>query len=585
MAIVLPLVGQATALSLFAYTDFSVHFAAAFLLGCATLANALCCASMVRRQGCVMFVSLLQFATAVVVTIMMAILGIYPIVASQYGITSPGWLMDKQLKLGLDLKGGVHLVLKVETEDALRFETQTEMERLREALKSANVNVSSLTQPSATQFRVEGVPPEQDALFRAAATAAETNFERSAISGGSTFTMKQSVQVGLRADAVTQARQTIERRVNDLGVAEPSIAQQGANGDEILVQLPGVTDVDRAKGIIQSTGTLELKIVENGPVSTREELLTAGKVPEGMEILPGVSDTSQGGAANTVYYLVRTVAAVTGRDLRSARPTLDENNLPAVSFTLNNDGAARFGTITQTNIGRYLAIVLDGRVQSAPRIEGRITADGRISGSFTQQEVQNLSLVLRSGALPARLTYLEERTIGPSLGADSIRSGVIASVVGLMLIVVFMAIYYKLSGINAVVALLFNLIILLGLMAYIGPVMTLPGIAGFVLTMGIGVDSNVLIFERIKEELDANRGVRAAINAGFSRVFLTLLDTHISALIAALFLIQFGTGPIRGFAYTLIIGLASNLFTSTFVSKTLFELALGRRQQVATLSI
>lgn len=512
-------------------------------------------------------------------------LGIYPIVASQYGITSPGWLMDKQLKLGLDLKGGVHLVLKVETEDALRFETQTEMERLREALKTANVNVSSLTQPSATQFRVEGVLPEQDALFRAAATAAETNFERSASSGGSTFTMKQSVQVGLRADAVTQARQTIERRVNDLGVAEPSIAQQGANGDEILVQLPGVTDVDRAKGIIQSTGTLELKIVENGPVSTREELMTAGKVPEGMEILPGVSDTSQGGAANTVYYLVRTVAAVTGRDLRSARPTLDENNLPAVSFTLNNDGAARFGTITQTNIGRYLAIVLDGRVQSAPRIEGRITADGRISGSFTQQEVQNLSLVLRSGALPARLTYLEERTIGPSLGADSIRSGVTASVVGLMLIVIFMAAYYKLSGINAIIALLFNLIILLGLMAYIGAVMTLPGIAGFVLTMGIGVDSNVLIFERIKEELDANRGVRAAINAGFSRVFLTLLDTHISALIAALFLIQFGTGPIRGFAYTLIIGLASNLFTSTFVSKTLFELVLGRRQQVATLSI
>ena len=225
-------------------------------------------------------------------------------------------------------------------------------------------------------------------------------------------------------------------------------------------------------------------------------------------------------------------------------------------------------------------------MHSAPEIQGRITNEGRISGSFTQEEVQNLALLLRSGALPARLTYLEERTIGPSLGADSIRSGVEASVVGLLLIVVFMLVYYKLSGVNAIVALLFNLVILLGLMAYIGAVMTLPGIAGFVLTMGIGVDSNVLIFERIKEELEANHGVRAAINAGFSRVFLTLLDTHISALIAALFLIQFGTGPIRGFAYTLIIGLASNLFTSTFVSKTLFEMALGRRQQqAATLSI
>ena len=303
-----------------------------------------------------------------------------------------------------------------------------------------------------------------------------------------------------------------------------------------------------------------------------------------MAVVPGVSSASDTSGA-TVYYLVRKAAAVTGRDLRSARPSLDENNRPAVAFTLNSDGAAKFGKVTGENVGRELAIILDGRVQSAPRIDSRISGEGRISGSFTQEEVQSLSLILRSGSLPATLTYLQEQTIGPSLGADSIRSGVISSVVGLVLIVVFMLIYYKASGVNAVVALILNLVILLGLMAYIGAVMTLPGIAGFVLTMGIGVDSNVLIFERIKEELEANRGVRAAINAGFSRVFLTLLDTHISALIAALFLIQFGTGPIRGFAYTLIIGLASNLFTSTFVSKTLFEMALGRRQQVATLSI
>ena len=519
------------------------------------------------------------------ILVIFAGLGVYPIVAAQYGIKSPGWLMDKQLKLGLDLKGGVHLVLRVETEDALRLETQTQMERLREALKVAGVNAASIAQPSATEFKALGVPAEQDALFRTAAIDSDTNFNRTQTNRDYTFTLKPNVQVTLRAEAVTQARQTIERRVNELGVAEPSIAQQGANGDEILVQLPGVSDVDRAKAVIGSPGLLELKIVENGPAATREELMTNGQVPEGMEVLPGVSDVSAGGPATTVYYLLRKVAAVSGRDLRTARPSLDERNLPAVSFTLNGEGARRFGTVTETNIGRYLAIVLDGRVQSAPRIEGRITTDGRISGSFTQQEVQDLSLVLRSGALPARLTYLEERTIGPSLGADSIRSGVTASIVGLLLIVLFMIAFYKLSGVNAVVALLFNLIILLGLMAYIGAVMTLPGIAGFVLTMGIGVDSNVLIFERIKEELEAQRGVRAAVNAGFSRVFLTLLDTHISALIGALFLIQFGTGPIRGFAYTLIIGLASNLFTSTFVSKTLFELALGRRQQVATLSI
>jgi preprotein translocase subunit SecD len=270
--------------------------------------------------------------------------------------------------------------------------------------------------------------------------------------------------------------------------------------------------------------------------------------------------------------------------LTNARPSVDQNNLPAVSFTLNGEGARKFGTITETNIGRRLAIILDNRVTSAPTIQSRITDNGQITG-VTRDEVNDLSLILKSGALPAKLTYLQEQTIGPSLGADSIRSGVTASVVGLLLIIAFMLVYYKLSGVNAIIALIFNLIILLGLMAYIGAVMTLPGIAGFVLTMGIGVDSNVLIFERIKEELEAQRGVRASINAGFGRVFWTLVDTHVAALISCAFLFQFGTGPIRGFAVTLFFGLLSNLFTSIFASKTLFELVLAERRQVNTLSI
>ncbi len=281
---------------------------------------------------------------------------------------------------------------------------------------------------------------------------------------------------------------------------------------------------------------------------------------------------------------MRKTAAVTGNDLRNAKPTIDENDRPAVRFSLTNEGARKFGKATGENIGRLLAIVLDHRVSSAARIETKISDEGRITGSFTTQQVADMSLILRTGALPASLSYLEEHVIGPSLGADSIRSGVTASLVGLLLVVGFMLIYYKLSGVNAVVALIFNLVILLGLMAYIGATMTLPGIAGFVLTMGIGVDSNVLIFERIKEELAAQRGVRASINAGFSRVFLTLLDTHVASLISAAFLFQFGTGPIRGFAMTLVIGLISNLFTSTFVSKTLFEAVLGHRQ-TAVLSI
>src|SRR5262245_2159237 len=526
-----------------------------------------------------------KFITIAAVFVVFTAVGVYPILADRYHLPAPGWLMDRQLRLGLDLKGGVHLVLRVQTDDALRGETQTEMERLREDLQNRRIPFSTMTPVSPTQFRVEGVPTEQDAAFRQAAQELQTNFDRgSGVNGAYPFTMKINIQNNLRDESVVQARQTIERRVNELGVAEPSIAQQGANGDQILVQLPGVSDVERAKSIIQSTGRLELKIVEQGPSPTRESLLVNGQVPNGMEIVPGASGAP--GDSGTVYYVLRSAAAVTGRDLRTARPTLDENNQPAVSFTLSSDGSRRFAKITGENIGRQLAIVLDSRVQSAPRIDGRISTDGRITGGFTQQEANDLALILRSGSLSAGLTYLEERTIGPTLGADSIRSGVFASVIGLLLIVLFMLVYYKLSGVNAVVALVFNLIILLGLMAYIGAVMTLPGIAGFVLTMGIGVDSNVLIFERIKEELEAQRGVRASINAGFGRVFWTLFDTHIAALISVAFLFQFGTGPIRGFAVTLFFGLMSNLFTSIFVSKTLFEMVLSnRQQQVATLSI
>jgi preprotein translocase subunit SecD len=517
----------------------------------------------------------------IAVTVIFGAVGVYPIVASWLGITQPKVLIDRAIKLGLDLRGGVHLVLRVQTDDALRAETEVEMERLRERLSTAGLSTSSLTVASPTSFTVEGVSSEQDPAFRTAANDLSANFERnSGVNGTYTFSMKSNVVLQLREEAVVQARETIERRVNELGVSEPSIAQQGADGDQILVQLPGVTDVNRAKEIIRSTGRLELKIVER-TAGTREELLINGQPPTGMDIVPGAADYGGG----TLFYLVRHAAAVTGRDLRSARPSLDENNRPAVAFTLNTDGAAKFGRVTGENIGRQLAIILDERVQSAPRIDTRIGGEGRISGSFTNEDVQNLSLILRSGSLPATLTYLQERTIGPSLGADAIRSGVIASMVGLGLIIVFMLIYYRLSGVNAVVALVLNLVILLGLMAYIGAVMTLPGIAGFVLTMGIGVDSNVLIFERIKEELEAGHGVRASMNAGFSRVFLTLLDTHVAALISAAFLIQFGTGPIRGFAYTLILGLVSNLFTATFVSKTLYELVLSRKQQAATLSI
>jgi preprotein translocase subunit SecD len=526
-----------------------------------------------------------KLVTILLVFVVFFGIGVYPILANRYNLPAPQWLRDRQLKLGLDLKGGVHLVLRVQTSDALRVTTEQDSGRLQEELKAQGVP-ATVTLVDDTSFRVDGVPAAQDQAFRQAGEQVSINFERSTGTNGSyTFRMRPNIAQTLREEAVVQARQTIERRVNELGVTEPSIAQQGA--DQILVQLPGVTDVDRAKEIIGSPGMLELKLVEQGPAAAREDLLrsTGGVVPSDMEVLSGVGDRGAAGGGGQVYYLVRRVAAVTGNDLRSARVQLDQNNMPAVGFTLNSQGAATFGRVTGENIGRFLAIVLDKTVQSAPVIEGRISNDGQIAGRFTQEEAQNLALILRSGALPATLTYLQQQTIGPTLGADSIRAGILASLAGLVLIVVFLLVYYKLSGVNAIVALVLNLIILLGLMAYVGAVMTLPGIAGFILTIGIGVDSNVLIFERIKEELEAGKAVKGAINAGFSRVFLTLVDTHIAGFIAAAFLFQFGTGPIRGFAVTLTFGLISNLFTSTFISRAIFELVLAGRRQVQTLSI
>ena len=495
----------------------------------------------------------------------------------------------ERVHLGLDLKGGVHLVLRVQTDDALNVETEQNMERLRDELARRNIAVT-VARESPTRFRLTGVPAAQDAAFRAIADEqVSALYTRESGAGGSyAFEMKANEAVRAREQTVQQALQTIERRVNEFGVAEPIVAPHGTAGDQILVQLPGVTDVARAKELIRSTALLELKLVEQGPAPSREALLqaTGGQVPPNMEVVSGLDDRGlTGQAGGTIYYLVRKAATVTGRDLRNARPSLDENNRPAVHFSLNAEGARKFGQATSENVGRLLAIILDGRVQSAPRIDSRIDYEGRISGTFTQQEVQDLSLTLRSGALPASLTYLEERTVGPTLGADSVRAGVLASLTGLGLVALFMLAYYKLAGINAIVSVAMNLVILLGFMAYIGATMTLPGIAGFILTIGMGVDSNVLIFERIKEELAAGKGPRAAVGAGFDRVFLTILDTHIASLIAAGFLFQFGTGPIRGFATTLFFGLLSNVFTAVFVSRTLFEMVLSRRQTATTLSI
>jgi preprotein translocase subunit SecD len=502
-----------------------------------------------------------------------------------WSIYPPG----EKIRLGLDLRGGIHLVLGVQTDDALELETETTSERLRAALVDEGVPFEDIVRPqetlpdgstrsSITQFTVTGIPPANDAQFRQIATQQlDLTYNRESTVEGYRFTIRPNTAVQRRREAVTGAIETIERRVNEFGVSEPVVQEYGDAGDQIIVQLPGMDDIARAKDLISTTALLELKIVESGPSPDREALLAAynGQVPAGMEVVPGVSGI---GDTTMQFYLVREVAAITGTDLRNARPTSDDFGQPAVSFSLNSNGAAIFARVTRESIGRLLAIIVDDRVETAPVIETAIPGgEGRITGSFTTQEVQDLVLLLRSGALPASLDYLEERQIGPTLGADSVRAGIVASVTGLALVAVFMLVYYRLAGINAFVSVTLNLIILLGFMSYLGAAMTLPGIAGLILTIGMGVDSNVLIFERIREELETKKGVRQALAAGFDRVFVTIVDTHVASLIAAAFLFQFGTGPIRGFATTLFFGLVANVFTAVFVSRTLFEFMLSRR--------
>jgi preprotein translocase subunit SecD len=489
---------------------------------------------------------------------------------------------QEKIKLGLDLKGGIHLVMKVNTDDAIVAVTDEVAGMLSQQLDDKSISFGSAQRAEPGRISVSGVDINKDRDFRTVAETSFPNWEaRSLGSGNWELVLKSTEHATLRAETVTQAIDTIRRRVDELGVAEPVIIPHGDTGDQILIQLPGFDDVTRAKELIRSTAKLELRLVRGAGLS--EDQLLAGRAqPPGTEILPGARDAG----GDRVYYLIDRTPVVTGRDLKNARRSVDyQTNTPNVSFTLKPEAASRFQQATRENIGRQLGIVLDNQVVSAPTIQGAIYDQGQITGRFSLEEAQDLAIKLRSGALPASLEYQEERTVGPSLGADSIRSGITASLFGLGAVVVFVFIYYKLAGVNAVVSLLLNLLILLGLLAYFKATLTLPGIAGVILTIGMGVDSNVLIFERIKEEVRAGKTVRAAIATSFTKVFLTLVDSHLTSLVAALILLQFGTGSVQGFAVTLIIGLSANMFTSIFVSHFLFDLIYGGRRQVESLSI
>src|SRR5215467_3051357 len=498
--------------------------------------------------------------------------------------------MKQRVHLGLDLRGGTQLVLQVVTDDAIRAETDQAIESMRQQLNKDNIAFRQIARTQINTFQAVGVDPNKDGDFRGILNDRLGEWDLVSTAGDvpNTYTvrLKPNQEQQFRAQSVDQAIQTIRNRIDQLGVGEVVI-QKHVGTDEVLVQLPDVTDPARVKNIMQSTAQLELKLVESGPFPSAAAAAQnyGGVVPANLEVLPSVE---RGTSSEGSFYVVHQGAAVSGRDLKGAYPSRDENGRPAVSFNLNADGAQRMGRVTEENVGKMLAIVLDKRIQSAPRINSRITDSGIITGGaggFAPQAAQDLALVLKSGALPASIIYLDEDVVGPSLGADSIRAGVIAAIVALTSVVIFMLFYYRLSGVNATVAMVLNLIVLFGAMAEFGATLTLPGIAGVILTIGVGIDSNVLIFERIREELRAGKTAVSAVATSFSRVFITLVDTHLAALISATFLFLFGTGPVKGFAVTLVIGLVSNMFTAVFVSRTLFELVLNRKQRVETLSI
>ena len=530
----------------------------------------------------------LRWRVLVIVVVVLGAIAGY--VATGYAHANKDWTgpgkpglkdaMKSAIKLGLDLRGGIHLVLQVNTADALKAERDDAVETLKGQTKDAGLGAVEL--PTDTSFSIAVTAQTDTTKLEEAVKRFLPDWNYSTAGGKWTFVLKDPARRQMEDNAVSQAVETIRNRVDEFGVSEPLIAREGA--DRILVQLPGIDDPKRVKDLIKNTAFLELTLVESGPSSETalKGAFPGGTIPPQFKL---VEAKAEAGGRDRSYYVVRKQAVITGRDLKNARPTQGQFGAHSITFFLTASGSQKFGEATGANIGKRLAIVLDNRVQSAPGIRDRITEQGVIEGSFTPEEANDLALVLRAGALPAGLTYLEERTVGPSLGLDSIKKGITASVAGALLVFVAMALYYRHAGWNAIIALILNALLLAAAMALFEATLTLPGIAGFILTIGMAVDSNVLVFERIREELRNGRAPKAAIENGFGKAFATIVDTHATTIISALFLLQFGTGPVKGFAVTLIIGLLISMFTAVFVSHTLFELVYGRRQHIDSISI
>jgi preprotein translocase subunit SecD len=502
--------------------------------------------------------------------------------------------MSNRIHLGLDLKGGVHLILQVKVDEAINAETDNTMGRIQNDLKTANITFSQVYKPDPTKpnsIRVEGLTPANVSAARSLLDSKYSN-EFDLTGGGSdtsfVLTMRPLVQKTLDEKTVQQAIETIRDRVDSLGVSEPRIEAYGLGANQILVELPGISDMDKVKSIIQSTARLEIHAVSGGPFQDETAALASvgGTLPPDLMMVHGSGSMATGSDTEAVFILQR-VSVVAGSDFRSADPGTDSNTgQRIVNFTLTNDAGEKFYDYTSANVGKSMAVVMGGHVREVARIDSGIHDSGYIKGSFSPTEVEILSKMLRTGALPASLEYLEDRIVGASLGADSIREGVTAAIVGVLVVMAFMLIYYRGSGVNADVALILNLIILLGVLGFWkGATLTLPGIAGVILTIGMGVDSNVLIFERIREEVRSGKAPSAAVDQGFAHAWVTIVDTHVTTIVSAAILFLFGTGPVRGFATTLTIGLLANLFTAVFVSRVIFEAHLNRLKPGEMVSI
>lgn len=503
---------------------------------------------------------------------------------------------NHNIRLGLDLRGGTYLVVRVEQQDAFNAQAQSDSDRMKQALTKGGVTFSdigvdeakSLADATKAAIVVKGVPTTQAGTFRSITSEQFSQWLLTPTSGTDyRLQMKPSEALAMWQNVLSQTKNTLDKKVNALGLSEATVQQRREDADsELLISLPDVDDPGRVKQILQTAAKLEWYDVKGGPYASREEALgqNNGILPPGTKLIGGPSGDSTGRTGGV--YLVASNPIVRGQDIRDARASQSQvSGQWDTNFVISQDAAKRFSAYTASHIGQRAAIVLDGKVLEAPVIKGQISDNGEIEGAASQQDASDLALNLKAGTLPAGVTYEQENTVGASLGADSIRNGFAAGIAGVLAVIVAMLIYYKKAGINATLALILNAIILIACLSYFDAVLTLPGIAGIILTIGMAVDSNVLIFERIREELRAGKSVIPAVDTGFSKALLTIIDTHVTTIVSCAILFLFGSGPVKGFAVTLVIGLIANVFTAVFVSKTIFDWELSGPKRVQALSI